>query len=465
MRARLLAIALFAAAAIASAQQVETGIINEKVVCQQNAAQSYTLYLPRAYTPERKWPIIYVFDPFARGIVPVELMKGAAERAGFIVVASNNSQNGPIKDSMDAAQAVWADTHRRFAIDDKQRYATGLSGGARVAATVAQLCGNCMAGVVAQGAGFHDSWPPTRKTQFVFYGTAGNLDFNYIEMVELDKKLEELGIPHRLRVFAGGHQYAPAEIWNEAFAWLELQAMRRGTRPRNEQLIERLRQADLARASSLEAQGDLPQALREYRALVDDFKGLVDVAALEKKLSDFETRKDVKQALKDEREAIARQRRNFQEALAAFQTARDTPDQAATALASVRSQAKTLRDEIHKGKDENSPQIIPLRRTLSHILSQAIEMGQQAIRDRDYALAITFFDLAIDYARAAPLAHFEKARALALSGHNKDVLPSLRKAVETGLGDPTLIVNAPEFASLKQNPEFQQIVELAKRKR
>ena len=391
-------------------------------------------------------------------------MKDAAERAGFIVAASNNSRNGPIKDSMDAAQAVWADTHRRFAIDDKQRYATGLSGGARVAATVAQLCGGCMAGVVAQGAGFHDTWPPTKKTQFVFYGTAGTLDFNYIEMVELDKKLEDLQIPHRLRVFAGGHQYAPAEIWDEVFAWLELQAMRRGARPRDERLIERLRQADLARASALEAQGDLAQTLREYRALVADLQGLADTTPLEKKLAELETRKDVKQALKDEREAIALQRRNFEEALAAFQTARDTPDQAATALASVRSQAKTLRGEIRKGKDENSPQIIPLRRTLSHILSQAIEMGQQAIRDRDYALAITYFDLAIDYARAAPLAHFEKARALALSGHNKEVLPSLRKAVETGLGDPTLIVNAPEFASLKENPEFQQIVALARQK-
>jgi tetratricopeptide (TPR) repeat protein len=318
---------------------------------------------------------------------------------------------------------------------------------------------------VAQAAGFHDSWPPSKKTQFVFFGTAGNLDFNYIEMVELDQKLEDLGLSHRLRIFAGGHQYAPAEIWDEAFGWLELEAMRRGARAREQQLIDRLRAADITRAASLEAQGDLAQALREYRALVGDFKDLADVAQFEKKLAELENRKDVKQALKNERDSIARQRRSFQEALVAFETARDTPEKGAAALAAVRSQVGTLRSEIRKNKDENSPQVIPLRRTLSQILSQAIEMGQQAIRDREYALAITYFDIAIDYARAAPLAYFEKARALALTGRNKDVLLLLRKAVETGLGDASLIANAAEFNSLKDDPEFRQVLELARQKR
>jgi predicted ribosome quality control (RQC) complex YloA/Tae2 family protein len=215
----------------------------------------------------------------------------------------------------------------------------------------------------------------------------------------------------------------------------------------------------------LEAQGDLAQALREYRALVGDFKDLADVAQFEKKLAELENRKDVKQALKNERDSIARQRRSFQEALVAFETARDTPEKGAAALAAVRSQVGTLRSEIRKNKDENSPQVIPLRRTLSQILSQAIEMGQQAIRDREYALAITYFDIAIDYARAAPLAYFEKARALALTGRNKDVLLLLRKAVETGLGDASLIANAAEFNSLKDDPEFRQVLELARQKR
>src|SRR5215475_8116183 len=74
-----------------------------------------------------------------------------------------------------------------------------------------------------------------------------------------------------------GCALSPADIWDEAFGWLKLQAMQRGIIPRDQALIERMRAADVARAAGLESQGDLAQALREYRSLVADFKGLADV--------------------------------------------------------------------------------------------------------------------------------------------------------------------------------------------
>ena len=462
---RLFALAVLIAGIPVLAQELQTGTVHEKIVCQQDPSQSYALYLPKAYTPERRWPIIYAFDPFARGSAPVELMKAAAERAGFIVAGSNNSRNGPVKDSIAAAQAMWADTHQRLAIDQKQRYATGLSGGARVAATLAQLCGNCIAGVVGQSAGFHDSTPPTKNTQFVFFGTAGNLDFNYTELVELDKKLNDLQLPHRIRIFSGSHQYATPEVWDEAFAWLELHAMRRGLRPRDQSFIAQQQKAGLERAAQFEAHGDLLEALREYRGLVADFEGLADTSTAAARLSEFQSHKNVKEALKADRVAIERQRHDFQEAYTTLELVRTEPENAATALARVGGQLSVLRSQVRKNKDENTPQVIPVRRTLLQILSQAIEMGQQATRDREYALAITYFDFVIQYARAAPLAHFEKARALALAERNKDVLPELRKAVEAGFDEPAAIESAAEFAHLHNSPEFREIVQSARQKR
>ena len=82
-----------------------------------DAAQSYALYLPSAYSGDRRWPIIYCFDPGARGPVPVRLFR-AAEKYGYILVCSNNSHNGPWEPINRAMQAVWtrhAETllHRR----------------------------------------------------------------------------------------------------------------------------------------------------------------------------------------------------------------------------------------------------------------------------------------------------------------------------------------------------------------
>jgi len=132
----------FAQSAIpsASATKWEPGKLIERVVCAKNPEQSYALYLPSNYSPSHSWPIIFAFDPGARGKIPVESMKEAAERHGFIVAGSNNSKNGTWKIEFDAADAMVRDAQERFSVDLKRIYFAGFSGGARVASQLAQLC-------------------------------------------------------------------------------------------------------------------------------------------------------------------------------------------------------------------------------------------------------------------------------------------------------------------------------------
>src|SRR5580698_1066095 len=112
---------------------VPAGQIVPNEVARNHPDQSYALYLPSDYTPSKKYPIVYAFDPGAHGVQPVEHMKDAAERYGYIVAGSNNSRNGSLKLQSDAAQAIFEDTHERFSVDDRRMYVAGFSGGARVA--------------------------------------------------------------------------------------------------------------------------------------------------------------------------------------------------------------------------------------------------------------------------------------------------------------------------------------------
>src|SRR5438105_4694906 len=66
----------------AQSDALPKGTIIERVVCRMDASQSYALFLPTAYTPQKPWPIIYCFDPVARGRVPLERFKEAAEKYG-----------------------------------------------------------------------------------------------------------------------------------------------------------------------------------------------------------------------------------------------------------------------------------------------------------------------------------------------------------------------------------------------
>ncbi|MCX6953802.1 MAG: hypothetical protein NTV51_16760, partial [Verrucomicrobia bacterium] len=44
-----------------------TGRILGTVSCARDPAQTYALYVPSNYTPDKKWPVIFCFDPGARG--------------------------------------------------------------------------------------------------------------------------------------------------------------------------------------------------------------------------------------------------------------------------------------------------------------------------------------------------------------------------------------------------------------
>src|SRR4051794_9004813 len=218
-----LTLALCLCAASARSQTLQRGTVIDRVECSDDAAQTYALYLPSDYSPERMWSVLLAFHPAARGRLMVEKYQAAAEQYGYIIAASNNSRNGPYADSMAAAQAMMTDVSRRFSVDPRRVYLAGMSGGARVAVGIA-LANNNVAGVIASSAGYPDS-QPRASVPFAVFSTAGIEDFNYLEMRLLDRKLTT---PHFLAVFEGGHSLPPDDIAFDALEWMELRAMQSG---------------------------------------------------------------------------------------------------------------------------------------------------------------------------------------------------------------------------------------------
>src|SRR5713101_390171 len=183
-------------ALVLCAAETPRGQIIDDVKCAADSSQGYALYLPSNYSPERSWNLILAFDPRARGRVPVERYQAAAQAYGYIVAGSNNSRNGSWDVSTRAAQAIMTDVGTRFGIDAARIYTAGMSGGARVALGIA-LGSKLVAGVIASSAGYPDG--KLRKTlPFAIFATAGNEDFNYLELRTLDR---ELTSPHQLAVF------------------------------------------------------------------------------------------------------------------------------------------------------------------------------------------------------------------------------------------------------------------------
>ena len=114
------------------------GKVMEKVICAADESQSYALYLPSTYTTGKKWPVIFLFRCFRScGLVPVERLRVAAEKYGYIIAGSLTSRNGPWAANATAARAMIRDVSVHFIIDPQQVYTAGVSGGARVATGLA----------------------------------------------------------------------------------------------------------------------------------------------------------------------------------------------------------------------------------------------------------------------------------------------------------------------------------------
>ncbi len=215
-RARIVALLsvlpLLAGTSLVQAQELAKGTILGDVKCAADPTESYALYLPSTYSPERSWKLLMAFHPSARGRALVELYRNAAEQYRYIVAVSNRSRNGPWAVSLKAVLAMSEDLGHRFTINNRRIYLTGMSGGARVA-----LASQAIAGVIASSAGFPDS-QPRQAVSFPLFATAGTEDFNYLEMRRLDGRLTS---PHRLAIFYGSHSLPPETVAVEAIEWLE----------------------------------------------------------------------------------------------------------------------------------------------------------------------------------------------------------------------------------------------------
>jgi hypothetical protein len=62
-----------------AAPSLPVGLVVDSIPCENDSSQTYALYLPSHYTQEKTWPVIYAFDPLARGKLPVSLFKDSAE--------------------------------------------------------------------------------------------------------------------------------------------------------------------------------------------------------------------------------------------------------------------------------------------------------------------------------------------------------------------------------------------------
>jgi dienelactone hydrolase len=458
-------VATIAAAPLFGCQQTEDsqsfppGGLIPRVVALENPQQSYALYLPTKYSRERRWPIVYVFDPLARGPLALAQFQHAAEIHGYIVAVSNNSRNGPWQPEFEAAEAMVRDTQQRFTVDLKRIYFAGFSGGARVASQLAQLC-KCAAGVLLSGAGFSHGTSSSGESKFPVFSAVGDADFNYSELIPLQDALEKAAVPHWLRIFDGPHEWAPAIVIDEALAWFRMQSVKSQREPRDDVFIAAQLSAAQARASALEKSGQLLAAWREDRQMATTFDALVDTEAVRAKAFELEKQKALRDAIKREQSDFEEQDRLSNEVLAAT-TPPQTPDASPSQNGGdARTLARDLR--LRAEREKKPERALVFKRALAGVFIGSLESGRDALDKKDFRRAENYFACATEANPESEWSFRNLAIARASSGDRKGALQALRSARKL-TKEPSAfsdwLTQEPAFVRLQSASEYRVLRE------
>jgi predicted esterase len=456
--------------------ELPTGRVIESVACIHDSAQTYALYLPSNYNDARHWPILYALDPGARGKVPVERYREAAERFGWIVAGSNNSRNGNLQASLDAWNAMIGDTTGRFAIDERRAYAAGLSGGARVAILFAVQCNNCLAGVIVSGAGFPGGTEASASMHFSVFSTIGIDDFNFAEVKSLEEKLSRANITHQTEVFDGRHEWPPSPVAVSAVGWMELVAMKTGRRDRDLSLIDNWSAARLKQAREFADAGRLYEAYQVYLELSLSLKGLRDVTEFDNQVNQLRNSREVRDEIRDEQQQIQRQRELEQQigslAAASGRTRPPDPDQRALESARANDEGFDANTRLHTiltklNREAKAEPDSAIRRVARRVLDGQyiglVERGQPILQSgKNYEEAVRIFTLASEVAPERAGAFYYLAWACNGRGDKKKSLRALQTAVDKGFSDAAALANNKAFDSIRDDPQYQRIISTMK---
>jgi predicted esterase len=460
-RRRSIAVTMLGAALVmfgerVGGEEIRRGMVVEGVRCGGAAGLSYTVYLPAGYKAERAWPILYVFDARARGRVAAERFIAGAERYGWIVASSEQSaSDGPLEPNVAALRAMWTDTHTRFTIDDRRVYAAGYSGTVRFACLMADAAPGSIAGIIGAAGGFAKERPPRKDTSFLFFGTAGTRDFNYDEMTELDAQLAALGLPHRIEVFAGQHQWMPEDLATRAIGWMELQAAKSGRREAAPAWLDPIWNQDLEAARALAAAAKPYEAWHAYAALAADFTGLRDVAAVAQKAAEL----GGSAAVRRERERREARRKadlaHLRHAQAVLERGPgDEPAAARRAVAAMGIAELQRKSALGAADPDESA---AADRLLNGLLAQtAFYLPRQALQRKDYNRAIFDLEIAGEIRPADPDVWYQLAAVYARKGSTRHVLELLDRALKAGWSDRSALAADPDFEELRKSEEFRR---------
>ncbi|GAB2779238.1 hypothetical protein [Salinimicrobium soli] len=264
---------------------VKKGLVVDSLKVSDSLSETYALYLPTNFQPDKKWPVLFLFDGKGRGRATAQLFKNAAEEQGYLLVSSNAvSEEQPLKENLEVASRLVLGTAGALPFDLNQISAAGSNEGGRVASTVPVLFKNIL-GVIAVGNEWIKFDLLDKKKDFCFIGVTGDENFASAGIYYTARQLGAQKYPVEVYTYEGGGDWPESEIISSVVGSLTLEAMKKELRLVDQQLIDKLFEEDLSRVDKLMSNVKLLKAHELLETMLDKYKDLHDLSRVEERLN------------------------------------------------------------------------------------------------------------------------------------------------------------------------------------
>ena len=285
--------------------RIAKGNVTKGINIPGSKGETFAIYTPSQYSQDKKWPVIFIFDPKGRASSTANLFRPAAEDQGYIIAAleldlKSKSLDNVINTSVSMMNVVTG----TLSIAPEQIYFAGMAEGAQIASALTLMNKN-MAGILAINNSFVNPKFVNDQEPYMFIGIGASQDYMVYEMESYLKFYDKRDFPTEIYYFDGKENDWPssAVIYN-AVSGFTLQAVKEGIRPADKDLISKLYQQEL----------DYVESLRRTRNYYSAYENL---ERMEEKYAEFGYEDEVKDRMKRVKRTrgYSAQKRDFKQAV------------------------------------------------------------------------------------------------------------------------------------------------------
>jgi hypothetical protein len=420
------------------------------VHCINAPMEDYALYLPTAYDPATKYPVVVFLDSHGKGNYPVELYKTLSEKYGVVLSGSNKIKNGmEMNDVFSVYLDLLYDLRKRFSVDTSMIFLSGFSGGARMASIIAMSQPN-ISGVISCSAGM-DPGMLKYNPAFPYVCITGIADMNYSELVSLNEQMNKTKLKHQLLVFNGKHEWPPLETMNEALLFLFLSNNNKIEKAQRSSIVDSAKEYFSKKLAFRDKKSGL-KWLRTEEQYVNYLEGLTDVSASRKIIDSLQKSPGVKLELHQE-EYIQKREENYKKSIQdAF--INKNFDWWKTEVASLNQKTSTS-PESEAGM---------YKRVLTYASLVSFSYVNHALSSNKTDLANAYLQIYSLVDPENPDCTYFKACYYSLLQDHYNTIKYLNEAIDKGFSDAEKIKTDPAFAHLQYDSEFSKTVNRIKNK-